>query len=196
MQESGLNIVISLSTTGDGFYIWNEKKSLEANLDLYCLMMLVLADNALSAQRSSKTIVPILRTCFHLGSCYEYYQVSGEGLGANHFIVGDVTIDLARMIERALPGQILIGNFHNFIDNDTQPLSTMKFMDSAREHFALFENITLSREKITTIKCYLTGEKTEDGKFNISRYVIRDKHEYEHVVFRAPLNMQSHVSIG
>lgn len=188
-KENGLDIVVSLSTTGDGFYIWNENKNLQPNLDLYCLMMLVLAGNALNAQKSSKTIVPDLRTCFHVGSCYEYYQVTGESLSANHFIVGDVTIDLARMIDRALPGQILIGNFHNFMENETQPLNTVQFMDRARKHFALFENITLSREKISTIKCYLTGEKTEDGEFNISRYVIRDKHEYQHVVFNAKVNI-------
>ena len=47
-KECGLNIVVSQSTTGDGFYIWNEMTGLKANLDLYCLMMLILADNALS----------------------------------------------------------------------------------------------------------------------------------------------------
>ena len=188
-KECGLNIVVSQSTTGDGFYIWNEMTGLKANLDLYCLMTLVLADNALSSQKSSKNIVPSLRTCFHVGSCYEYYQASGERLSADHFIVGDVTIDLARMIERALSGQILIGNFDNFIENESEPLSTVQFMDSAKEYFTHFDNITLSREKVTTIKCYLTGEQTEGEEFNIIRYVIRDKHDYKHVVFNAKVNI-------
>ena len=188
-KENGLGIVVAQSTTGDGFYIWNDVKGLDANLDLYSLMMLVFADNALSSQKSSKTIVPDLRTCFHVGSCYEYYQASGVSLSANHFIVGDVTIDLARMIERALPGQILIGNFHNFTDEESAPLNTVQFMDRAKQHLTIFEKITLSREKITTIKCYLTGEETEDGKFNVSRYIIRDKHEYQHVVYNAKVNI-------
>ena len=188
-KECGLNIVVSQSTTGDGFYIWNEMTGLQANLDLYCLMMLILADNALSSHKSAKTIVPDLRTCFHVGSCYEYFQASGESLSANHFIVGDVTIDLARMIERALTGQILIGNFHNFIDDESDPLSTVQFIDCAKENLTVFEKITLSREKVTTIKCYLTGEKSEDEKFNISRYVIRDKHDFKHVVYNAKVNI-------
>ena len=188
-KENGLDMVVAQSTTGDGFYIWNERKGLTANLDLYCLMMLVLADNALSSQKSSETIVPDLRTCFHVGSCYAYFQASGVGLSAIHFIVGDVTIDLARMIDRAVPGQILIGNFHNFIDDENDPLNTVQFMNHAKQHFAKFEKITLSREKITTIKCYLTGEKTRDGEFNITRYVIRSKHNYKHVVFNAKVNI-------
>ena len=188
-RENGLNIDVSHSTTGDGFYIWNEMNGLSANLDLYCLMMLALADNALSSQKTVKTIVPDLRTCFHVGSCYEYFQASGESLGNNHFIVGDVTIDLARMIERALPGQVMIGNFHHFIDDGHEPLSTVQFMDRAKEHLTLIEKITLSREKISTIKSYLTGEKTEDDAFNISRYVIRDKHDYKHIVYNSKVNI-------
>lgn len=188
-KESGLDIVVSQTTTGDGFYIWNENNGLKANLDLYCLMMLVLADNALSSQKSNKTIVPDLRTCFHVGSCYEYFQATGENLGTNHFIVGDVTIDLARMIDRALSGQILIGNFYNFIDDESDPVSTLEFIDSAKEHLTVFEKITLSRERVTTIKCYLTGEKTKDDEFNISRYIIRDKHDYKHSVYNAKVNI-------
>lgn len=188
-KESGQEIVVAQSTTGDGFYIWNELKGLKENLDLYCLMLLVLADNALSLQKSSKTIVPELRTCFHMGSCYEYFQASGEGLSANHFIVGNVTIDLARMIDSALPRQILIGNFHNFIDDDNDPLSTVQFIDHAKGHFTAFENITLSQEKISVIKSYLTGEKTKEDEFNISRFVIKDKHDYMHTVFNAKVNI-------
>ena len=188
-KENGMNIAVSQSTTGDGFYIWNEMNGLRANLDLYCLMILALADNALSSLATEKTIVPDLRTCFHVGGCYEYFQASGGNLGTNHFIVGDVTIDLARMIDSALPGQILIGNFHNFMDDDHDPLSTVQFIDRAKEHLALFEKITLSREKVSTIKSYLTGEKTEDDVFNISRYVIRDKHDYKHVVYNSKVNI-------
>ena len=187
--EAGLKIVVSQSTTGDGFYIWNENNGLEANLDLYCLMMLILADNALSSQKTSKSTVPDLRTCFHVGSCYEYFQAYGESLGTSHFIVGDVTIDLARMIDCALSEQILIGNFHNFQGGEAKSLSTLEFMEEAKQHLTVFEKITLSREKISTIKCYLTGDKTDDGEFGISRFVIQDKHDYKHVVYNAKVNI-------
>ena len=52
-----------------------------------------------------------MRACFHVGSCYEFHQAEGLNPTTHDFIVGDVTIELARMIDAALPGQILVGDF-------------------------------------------------------------------------------------
>lgn len=188
-KENGLDMVVSQSTTGDGFYIWNVKDGLEANLNLYCIMMLVLADNALGSRKSSTIIVPNLRTCFHVGSCFEYFQASRANLGTSHFIVGDVTIDLARMIDRALPDQIMIGNFHGLKDKKNKILDTIQFMNLAKKSMKVFDKITLSREKISSIKCYLTGDKISEDLFNVSRYTIQDKHNYKHVVYNAKVNV-------
>ncbi|NND59952.1 MAG: hypothetical protein HKN49_06750, partial [Gammaproteobacteria bacterium] len=109
MLEQDVSINFARTSTGDGFYVWNRDGGLEANVNLYHFMHIVLADNALARTKSSSRAVPFLRACFHVGSCYEFHQSEGLNPTMHDFIVGDVTIELARMIDAALPGQILVG---------------------------------------------------------------------------------------
>jgi hypothetical protein len=53
----------------------------------------------------------MIRAAFHIGSHYELYQAEGVNPTVFSYIVGDVTIELARMIEKALPGQVMLGDF-------------------------------------------------------------------------------------
>ena len=111
MLEKDLGINFARSSSGDGFYIWNRDHGLEANVNLYHFMHIVLADNAIARSKAVSRAVPRLRACFHVGSCYEFHQAEGLNPTIHDFIVGDVTIELARMIEAAMPGQILVGEF-------------------------------------------------------------------------------------
>jgi len=194
-REHGLNVSLAHSPTGDGFYVWNRTGGLDANIDLYCLMMLILTDNALGAEKATKSPVLQLRACFHIGSCYEYYQAAGESLGTSHFIVGDATIESARMIGGALSGQILVGSFLHPVGDASKSessgatLSTVQFIERVSSRLQIFEHVTLSREKVTAIKCYLTGERRPDGLYNMSRYAITDKHGMHHEVFNAKVNV-------
>ena len=66
-------------------------------------MQLILADNALARERSAEPrAVPRLRACFHVGSHYEFYQSEGPNLTSFSYLVGQVTIELARMIDKGL----------------------------------------------------------------------------------------------
>ncbi|MCP6379998.1 hypothetical protein NL466_30310, partial [Klebsiella pneumoniae] len=79
------------------------------NVELYQLMQFILADNALARERATRPeSVPKLRACFHVGSHYEFYQSEGLNPTSFSYLVGQVTIELARMIEHAQPGQILV----------------------------------------------------------------------------------------
>jgi hypothetical protein len=49
--------------------------------------------------------VPRLRACFHVGSHYEFYQSEGLNPTSFSYLVGQVTIELARMIEARQPGR-------------------------------------------------------------------------------------------
>ena len=106
-----IGVDFSRTTTGDGFYIWNRDLTLEGNVNLYHFMQLALADNAIAHQKATHNTVPRLRACFHVGSSYEFHQSEGLNPTLYNYIVGDVTVDLARVIERAMPGQILVGDF-------------------------------------------------------------------------------------
>jgi len=110
MLAKSIGIDFGRSTTGDGFYLWNRSLGLESDILLYHLMHLVLADNAIARSKARHNTVPQLRACFHVGSSYEFHQAEGLNPTLYNYIVGDVTVELARMIDRALPGQILVGD--------------------------------------------------------------------------------------
>ena len=197
MLEADVNIDFARSSSGDGFYIWNRDEGLEASVNLYHFMHIVLADNAIARSKSASKAVPRLRACFHVGSCYEFHQAEGLNPTTHDFIVGDVTIELARMIDAALPGQILVGDFMADIEieNDkgeitVQPnVDAVTFMQRAQGNLSRLSGMELSGERVTAIKCYLTGENMGGGQFNIRRLTIKDKHGLSRVAFNAKVNI-------
>ena len=66
---------------------------LEASVNLYHFMHIVLADNAIARSKTTSKAVPRLRACFHVGSCYEFHQA--EGL----LVEGDAFLQVQRLPE-------------------------------------------------------------------------------------------------
>lgn len=195
MLAKNIGIDFGRSTTGDGFYIWNRGLGLEADIMLYHLMHLVLADNAIARSKGRPNTVPNLRACFHVGSSYEFHQAEGLNPTLYNYIVGDVTVELARMIDRALPGQILVGEFPSEIGarprgSDRAPeLDSIAFVEHATESLDQLNGLELSGEKVESIKCYLTGTPLNTGDFSIRRITISDKHGISRNVFNAKVNI-------
>jgi hypothetical protein len=196
MLELDVGINFARSSSGDGFYIWNRDHGLEANVNLYHFMHLVLADNAIARSKSVAKSVPRLRACFHVGSCYEFHQAEGLNPTVHDFIVGDVTIELARMIEAAAPGQILVGDFMadlsdqmNEVGDSQVNLDAVTFLQRAQNNLTQLSGLELSGERVTAIKCYLTGERLESGEFNIRRLHIKDKHGLTRSAYNAKINI-------
>lgn len=196
MLEQDIGIDFARSTTGDGFYIWNRDEGLEANVNLYHFMHIVLAGNAIAQSKTESKAVPRLRACFHVGACYEFNQAEGLNPTMHDFIVGEVTIELARMIDAAMPGQILVGDFSADVEDDqddhvrTQAnLDAVTFLQRAQGNLSKLSGMEFSGERITAIKCYLTGEDAGDGQFNIRRLHIKDKHGFSRVAFNAKVNI-------
>jgi hypothetical protein len=113
------------------------------------------------------------------------------------FIVGDVTIELARMIEAALPGQILVGEFladlqGNEVKDHSQTqahIDAVTFLERAQGNLAKLSGMEFSGERVTAIKCYLTGENIGGGQFNIRRLLIKDKHGLSRIAYNAKVNI-------
>ena len=196
MLEQDVGINFARSSTGDGFYVWNRDDGLEANVNLYHFMHIVLADNAIARSKSSSKAVPHLRACFHVGSCYEFHQAEGLNPTMHDFIVGDVTIELARMIDAAQPGQILVGEFLADLQKDdgddrqTQAnMDAVTFLERAQGNLSKLSGMEFSGDRITAIKCYLTGEDMGGGHFNIRRLNIKDKHGLSRVAYNAKVNI-------
>ncbi|MEO1247581.1 MAG: hypothetical protein AAFX56_18030 [Pseudomonadota bacterium] len=196
MLDQDVSINFARSSSGDGFYVWNRDDGLEANVNLYHFMHIVLADNAIARGKSASKAVPSLRACFHVGSCYEFHQAEGLNPTMHDFIVGDVTIELARMIEAALPGQILVGDFLADLSLEPQSheatqahLDAVTFLKRAQGNLAKLSGLEISGERVSAIKCYLTGESLGGGQFNIRRLHIKDKHGLSRVAYNAKVNI-------
>ncbi|OIO69241.1 MAG: hypothetical protein CO186_12850 [Zetaproteobacteria bacterium CG_4_9_14_3_um_filter_49_83] len=193
LMQKDMHIHFARTTTGDGFYIWNRKEDTLANLTLYHFMHLALADNSIARSKAKALTVPYLRACFHIGAHYEFHQAEGLSPTAFSYIVGDVTIVLARMSDQAMPGQVLIGNFNvaagSNTDSQTQYLDSINFIKQAQSTIEHLEGIELAGDEVESILCYLTGPRYTDGTFGISRFRVRDKHGMEHLVFNAKINI-------
>lgn len=192
LLSKDIKIDFARTTTGDGFYIWNRATTEEANNELYKLMMMILADNAVAQRKARSTWVPRLRAAFHVGEHYEFHQV--DGLNPTHFsyIVGQVTIDLSRMVERALPGQILLGDFVTQVGSSkgrSISYDTLDFVESTAATLDQLNGLDISGGRIENIRCYLTGRSLGEGQYMVNRYHLRDKHGTTRSVYNAKINI-------
>jgi hypothetical protein len=193
-----IGVDLSRTTTGDGFYVWNRDLTLEGNVNLYHFMQIALADNAIAHKKAGRNTVPRLRACFHVGSSYEFHQAEGLNPTLYNYIVGDVTVELARMIDRALAGQILIGDFRAEmlaveVDRGDMPvIDSVDFADFATRNVEQLAGIELSGERVDAIRCYLTGSKLNNGEFSVRRIIINDKHGMSRRVYNAKVNIYRH----
>ena len=189
-----ININFARTTTGDGFYIWNRMRGVAANVELYQLMQFILADNALARERATRPeSVPKLRACFHVGSHYEFYQSEGLNPTSFSYLVGQVTIELARMIEHAQPGQILVGKFntlmHDELTGEDVRIDSLDFVERTRAPLRSLNGLKLAGSEVDEIACYLTGRRDIFGLWGISEYEIADKHGLVHRVYNAKINI-------
>jgi hypothetical protein len=188
-----IRIDFARTTTGDGFYIWNRATTDEANIELYKLMMMILADNAVAQGKARSAWVPRLRAAFHVGEHYEFHQVEGLNPTNVSYIVGQVTVDLSRMVERALPGQILIGDFVTQVGGRgaTRPIrhDTLDFVEKTAETLDQLNGLDISGGRIENIRCYLTGRSLGSGHYQVNRYHLRDKHSTMRTVYNAKINI-------
>ena len=196
LMSKDVEINFARTTTGDGFYIWNRARTLDANIALYKLMMLILTDNAVAQRKAKRFPVPKLRTAFHVGEHYEFYQVEALNPTTFGYIVGQVTIELSRMIGRALPGQILLGDFNVEVSSaEAQGVtrySTLDFVAKTSSTLQQLNGLVVAEDRIENIRCYLTGEATPGGDFRVRRYDIRDKHGATRAVYNAKINIHRH----
>jgi hypothetical protein len=194
MKEQDINVNFARTTTGDGFYIWTKELSIKNNINLYSLVQIILADNAIARTKSYGYTAPILKTAFHIGNYYEFHQPEELQQTPYSYIVGDVTIELARIIENAMPGQILIGDFKCVLPAPQNPdqyilVDTINFIDILKEKVNELRGMTISDKEIESIACYLTGKRIDDNEFTISRYEIRDKHDLIRTAYNAKVNI-------
>jgi len=193
LLQKRIDVDFARSTTGDGFYIWNRDTGPQANLHLYHMLQLALADNAIA--QSKGTTAPRLKAAFHIGNCYEFFQYEALQPTPFNYIVGDVTIDLARLIEAARPGQILIGNFRTeFLDPNDENVEPMnlgapRFIHRLQGSLSDLHGVRLSGQEIESIRCYLSGSRVDGDQYDITRLKLTDKHGISRIAYNAKINI-------
>ena len=199
VAAAGLPVDLTTTTTGDGFYIWNRIRSLEADLALYYITVLTLAFNRAAMIASPHEPIPELRGCFDFGEHYEYYQATGTKPDSRGYIVGDVTIKLARLISAAQPRQFLVGNSVRRPEADTGSetasdrlgqIDMSSFVLFARSNTRILEGVGIGNGTIVRADTFLTGDRVSEGEFTINKYVVTDKHGFAHRFFNARFDVQ------
>ncbi len=188
LLSRGIEINFARTTTGDGYYVWNRTLGADANRDLFFFMLLVLADNAVARAASRGNTVPVIRSGYHIGSHYELYQAEGVNPSVFSYIVGDVTIDLARMLDTAAPHQILLGDFESQ-SRGGRSLDTASFVRACNRGLEALRGTQLSNRTMTGITSHLTESVDEFGVISPQRQLIVDKHGLSRNAFNLQLEI-------
>ena len=201
LLQNNIAVNFSRTTTGDGFYVWHQNVSPRANMELFQFMLLVLADNAI-VQRAAREgpgvgqVAPQIRAGFHIGSHFEFFQVEGLKPGMNSFIVGDATIELARMLEKAGPGQVFMGEFNTQVPTSGREgaylvtADTEGFVERANRQSQDLVGVNLSGKQVKALHCFLTGVNGVSGGQSVRRFCITDKHGRSRNAYNLRVNIR------
>lgn len=188
LLTKGIEVNFARTTTGDGFYVWNREVGATSDLQLFQFMLLAIADNAIARKASKGNTVPVIRTAFHSGSHYELYQAEGVNPTLFSYIVGDVTIELARLVDMAQAGQLFVGDFG--AAKGMVP-SSAEFVATADADLDKLLGIQLSGEEIQQMKCLLSTRADGSGEQQVRRYQITDKHGISRYAYNLEVSIET-----
>ncbi len=183
----GVDINFARTTTGDGYYVWNRDAHPRADQELFLFLLLVLADNALARAASRGNTVPVIRAAFHIGSHYELYQAEGVNPTVFSYIVGDVTIELARIVDKALPGQVMLGDFGGAADEEH---GSAEFVSRVAEAAKALEGLPLMGQPLQGLSCWLSRDASDSDQGQPLDVSITDKHGLTHHAFNLQAELQ------
>ncbi len=175
MADNDMPVDLHRSTTGDGYYIWNDNVGYEHSIRTYIALALMLALNSVNENK-----IP-LRSAFAIGSHFTYHHVDTVPRGIE-YIVGDVTIKLSRIVNSCAEDQLLMS--YQLDDK----VNIINFMRDCQEQIDGMSRLHIYTKSVIDIRTYLTGYKTSNG-FEVQQYCITDKHGLSHVVCNIKLNV-------
>lgn len=197
LLSRGIEVNFARTTTGDGYYVWNRNVSAQANQELFSFLLMVVADNAVAQSASMGNTVPVIRSAYHIGSHYELYQAEGINPTVYSYIVGDVTIELARMIEHAKANQILLGDFDCELPSESDEavqgamVSSPAFVRHCQHQLTEMQGVRLSNRAVNDIICVVSEALDGAGNKVPWRFRITDKHG----LTRHAYNLQMSINI-
>ncbi|WP_435214771.1 hypothetical protein ACMAY6_04360 [Luminiphilus sp. nBUS_16] len=158
LQRQGVDVNFARTTTGDGYYVWNRDQGAYPDLDMLSFLLLILIDNAVARGQASGNTVPVIRSAFHIGSHYELFQAEGVNPSVLSYIVGDVTIALARMLESGRAGQIILGEFQANLPNREGVFGAQEFVAQAIAELKELNKLRIAGQSLTDIRAVTSQE--------------------------------------
>ena len=184
--DAKIHIELSRSTTGDGFYCWNRREGADADINCFAFAALTQCLIKYLTRNEEKTFAPIIKTCLSVGSHYSYFSVERLNPRGSNYIVGDVTIQLARMMGGSDPEQILIGEFARPTPGG-DVLNPLEFAGMVNEKMRALTGRKIYGNRLNEVKFYLTGQRINQ-EYRVDRFNIHDKHGLKHVAYNAKIN--------
>ncbi|MDB2654617.1 hypothetical protein N9Y68_06840 [Luminiphilus sp.] len=151
LKREGIEVNFARTTTGDGYYVWNRDLGIFPNVDLLTFFLLVLIDNAVAREKSQFGSVPTLRSAFHIGSHYELSQAEGINPTVLSYIVGDVTIKLARLVESVPAAGIHMGDFLAPLPDSDALATPAEFLCHSRDELLDMSGIRVDEGRLMNI---------------------------------------------
>ncbi|MEM6300227.1 MAG: hypothetical protein AAF194_03990 [Pseudomonadota bacterium] len=192
LSARGVEVNFSRTTTGDGYYVWNREIHPRSDQELFLFLLLVLADNALARAASKGNTVPVIRAAFHIGSHYELYQAQAINPTVFSYIVGDVTIELARILEKTAPGQVMVGDFSASVSDGQSSLDFVRHCSSITKGL---EGMALMGQPVRELSCWLSPDRKAGGGELPFEVTVTDKHGLEHHAFNLQAEFQFDESV-
>ncbi len=166
LAAADLAITPMRTTTGDGFYLWDPTSRADSAVRLLALVLATFAhvDRAGFGAEGLKATLGI-------GACFGFHRVSGQTPQDDTFIVGAVTVEIARLMGGCRPGQILLGT-----GPDHRRLPT--WTDAVAELNPRLEAAAASVG--FRLRAHLTGRRDLDGHTLFDRLTVRAKHGWSY----------------
>ena len=187
-RQLELPVDIHMTPTDDGFYVWNERVGTGADVALYTVTMLTLIYNHAALGVARHAAVPNLRCCVTFGEHFEYFQHRAESRETQALIVGDITVELDRMMSAAVDNQILIGS-HQRRAKEGRVVDTPRFVKLAQSGLDRLIGMQIPGGKIAGVRGYLTGERAETITFDDAADDIDAKHDFHPACFNAKIDV-------
>ena len=196
VADLGTEIDLGRAATAAGYRLWNRKQGYRADIDLFCLMALALAENGLARARDERT-APVVKAAFTVGAGWEFSLPRGGASPVIHNdVLGEIRDEVARLVDAALPRQILIGAFGRpMVEGSPRPgniykhLDAPRFMGLAQRRLQDFDNVLLGDEKVSSLKLYLTGDEIGPGTFDIKTLQFPIAGDHTMQAFNVKLNI-------
>lgn len=166
LQRASFGFTPLRTTTGDGFYLWYARGDAADAARLLALVLCTFLEFE-AAGRDAGFDAGDLKATLGIGACFTFHRIAEQTPQDDTFVVGAVTVEIARLMAACRPGQILLGT-----GPQHRRLTTWRAA-IGELNAALGDT---ERDIDRRLRATLTGSRDDNGDAKLDRYTVRAKH--------------------